>query len=58
VPINELSCQCSELMRKEGLESLFPMEEIAIMGLWELLPHICSIKVQYAASNAYLSVNR
>ncbi|TVU35084.1 hypothetical protein EJB05_16953, partial [Eragrostis curvula] len=33
-----------ELMRKEGLKSLFPMEEIAIMGLWELLPHIWSIK--------------
>ncbi|WVZ68816.1 hypothetical protein U9M48_017705, partial [Paspalum notatum var. saurae] len=33
-----------ELMCKEGLQSLFPMEEIAIMGLWELLPHIYSVK--------------
>ncbi|CAD6229807.1 unnamed protein product [Miscanthus lutarioriparius] len=33
-----------ELMCKEGLQSLFPMEEIAIMGMWELLPHIYSIK--------------
>jgi lipid A disaccharide synthetase len=32
-------------MCKEGLQSLFPMEEIAIMGLWELLPHIYNIKV-------------
>ncbi|CAO1946005.1 unnamed protein product [Urochloa humidicola] len=33
-----------ELMCKEGLQSLFPMEEIAIMGLWELLPHLYSVK--------------
>ncbi|KAM3332510.1 hypothetical protein ACQJBY_027974 [Aegilops geniculata] len=33
-----------ELMCKEGLQSLFPMEEIAIMGLWELLPHIYNVK--------------
>ncbi|KAL5226886.1 hypothetical protein ABZP36_015151 [Zizania latifolia] len=33
-----------ELMCKEGLQSLFPMEEIAIMGLWELLPHIYNFK--------------
>uniref|UniRef100_A0A0E0JNS5 lipid-A-disaccharide synthase n=1 Tax=Oryza punctata TaxID=4537 RepID=A0A0E0JNS5_ORYPU len=33
-----------ELMRNEGLQSLFPMEEISIMGLWELLPHIYNIK--------------
>ncbi|XP_062206888.1 probable lipid-A-disaccharide synthase, mitochondrial isoform X2 [Phragmites australis] len=35
-----------ELMCKEGLQSLFPMEEIAIMGLWELLPHIYSVKMK------------
>jgi lipid-A-disaccharide synthase len=33
-----------ELMRNKGLQSLFPMEEISIMGLWELLPHIYNIK--------------
>ncbi|KAM0861732.1 hypothetical protein ACQ4PT_045696 [Festuca glaucescens] len=33
-----------QLMYKEGLQSLFPMEEIAIMGLWELLPHIYNVK--------------
>uniref|UniRef100_A0A0D9V5Q6 lipid-A-disaccharide synthase n=1 Tax=Leersia perrieri TaxID=77586 RepID=A0A0D9V5Q6_9ORYZ len=32
------------LMCKEGLQSLFPMEEISIMGLWELLPHLYNIK--------------
>ncbi|KAL6845559.1 hypothetical protein ACP4OV_025054 [Aristida adscensionis] len=45
-----------ELMRKEGLQSLFPMEEIAIMGLWELLPHIYSVKrkIEDAADAAML----
>ncbi|URE22238.1 Lipid-A-disaccharide [Musa troglodytarum] len=28
------------LMSKEGLQTIFPMEEIAVMGLWELLPHL------------------
>ncbi|XP_042441015.1 probable lipid-A-disaccharide synthase, mitochondrial isoform X2 [Zingiber officinale] len=28
------------LMSKEGLQTLFPMEEISVMGLWELLPHL------------------
>ncbi|KAK3165464.1 hypothetical protein QOZ80_1AG0033480 [Eleusine coracana subsp. coracana] len=37
-----------ELMCKEGLKSLFPMEDVAIMGLWELLPHIRSIKRKIA----------
>ncbi|KAL5729788.1 lipid-A-disaccharide synthase [Ranunculus cassubicifolius] len=32
------------LMSKEGLQSLFPMEDIAVMGIWELLPHISKIK--------------
>lgn len=50
-------CQCSELMCKEGLQSLFPMEEIAIMGLWELLPHIYSVKVlHWCVPHALLSV--
>ncbi|CAD5167788.1 unnamed protein product [Musa acuminata subsp. malaccensis] len=28
------------LMSKEGMQTIFPMEEIAVMGLWELLPHL------------------
>lgn len=29
-----------ELMQKEGLKSIFPMNELAIMGFFEVLPHI------------------
>lgn len=32
-------------MSKEGLESLFPMEDIAVMGMWELLPHLNKFRV-------------
>lgn len=28
------------LMKKEGLESLFPMEKISLMGITEIVPHI------------------
>uniref|UniRef100_R7WC66 lipid-A-disaccharide synthase n=1 Tax=Aegilops tauschii TaxID=37682 RepID=R7WC66_AEGTA len=44
VPLCSLCLDAKELMCKEGLQSLFPMEEIAIMGLWELLPHIYNVK--------------
>ncbi|KAF0920789.1 hypothetical protein E2562_037114 [Oryza meyeriana var. granulata] len=45
-----------ELMCEEGLQSLFPMEEISIMGLWELLPHVYNIKrkIEDAADAAVL----
>ncbi|KAL2347624.1 hypothetical protein Fmac_001624 [Flemingia macrophylla] len=33
-------------MASEGLESLFPIEDISVMGLWELLPHLYRIKVR------------
>ncbi|KAI3916762.1 hypothetical protein MKW98_026233 [Papaver atlanticum] len=32
------------LMSKEGLKSLFPMEDIAVMGIWELVPHLNKIR--------------
>nr|GEX43439.1 probable lipid-A-disaccharide synthase, mitochondrial [Tanacetum cinerariifolium] len=28
------------MMEKHGLKSLFPIEDIAVMGIWELLPHL------------------
>lgn len=34
------------MMSKEGLESLFPMEDIAVMGIWELLPHLNRIRAK------------
>jgi lipid-A-disaccharide synthase len=29
-----------EMMREQGLDSLFPMEEISVMGIAEILPHL------------------
>ncbi|KAG8642104.1 hypothetical protein MANES_12G056701v8 [Manihot esculenta] len=34
------------MMSKEGLVSLFPMENIAVMGIWELLPHLNKIRAK------------
>ncbi|KFK31788.1 hypothetical protein AALP_AA6G158400 [Arabis alpina] len=44
------------LMCKQGLSSLFPMEDLAVMGVWELLPHLSKFRVKLketidAASN-------
>ncbi|TKY68645.1 lipid-A-disaccharide synthase [Spatholobus suberectus] len=33
-------------MASEGLQSLFPIEDISVMGLWELLPHLYRIRVK------------
>jgi hypothetical protein len=32
-------------MSRQGFKSLFPMEDIAVMGIWELLPHLYKIRV-------------
>ncbi|KAI7744966.1 hypothetical protein M8C21_006463 [Ambrosia artemisiifolia] len=34
------------MMAKQGLKSLFPMEDIAVMGIWELLPHLKKLQVR------------
>ncbi|XP_022149753.1 probable lipid-A-disaccharide synthase, mitochondrial isoform X2 [Momordica charantia] len=34
----------SPMMSKKGLKSLFPMEDIAVMGIWELFPHLKKIR--------------
>ncbi|KAK2979028.1 hypothetical protein RJ640_013662 [Escallonia rubra] len=34
------------MMSKQGLESLFPIEDIAVMGIWELLPHLNKFRVK------------
>lgn len=33
-------------MSNQGLTSLFPMENIAVMGIWELLPHLNKIRAR------------
>lgn len=34
------------LMEKEGFRSIFPIEDIAVMGIWELLPHLNKIRIK------------
>lgn len=34
------------MMSNEGLKSLFPMEDIAVMGIWELLPHLYKFRLK------------
>lgn len=33
-------------MSHEGLQSLFPINDISVMGIWELLPHLYRIRVR------------
>lgn len=34
------------MMSKQGLKSLFPIEDISVMGIWELLPHLHKFRVR------------
>ncbi|CAH9135783.1 unnamed protein product [Cuscuta epithymum] len=34
------------MMSKQGLTSVFPMEDIAVMGIWELLPHLNQFRLR------------
>lgn len=34
------------MMSKQGLKPLFPMEDIAVMGIWELLPHLNKFRMR------------
>jgi lipid-A-disaccharide synthase len=36
----EVSGVGGEMMREQGLESLFPMEELSVMGIAEIVPHL------------------
>lgn len=38
-------------MSKQGLKSLFLMEDIAVMGIWELFSHLKSIRVSNSKHN-------
>lgn len=35
-------------MQAEGLDSLFPMDELSLMGIWEVLPKYCHLKRRIA----------
>lgn len=46
------------MMKNEGLDSLFPMEDLAVMGLTELLPHLTKIRVSVDyAGTCYLAIS-
>ncbi|KAI8558207.1 hypothetical protein RHMOL_Rhmol04G0072100 [Rhododendron molle] len=36
----------ASMMSNQGLKSLFRMEDIAVMGIWELLPHLNKFRVK------------
>ncbi|KAB1208769.1 putative lipid-A-disaccharide synthase, mitochondrial [Morella rubra] len=45
VPVRFLGIGGSMMSRQE-LNSLFPMEDISVMGIWELLPHLNKIRLK------------
>ncbi|KAG6427241.1 hypothetical protein SASPL_111483 [Salvia splendens] len=34
------------MMSRQGLNTLFPMEDISVMGIWELLPHLTKFRLR------------
>lgn len=42
------------MMALHGLQSLFPMEDLAVMGIWELLPHLYKIRVCMIMLSMYM----
>ncbi|XP_074285131.1 putative lipid-A-disaccharide synthase, mitochondrial isoform X2 [Silene latifolia] len=46
------------MMSQKGLQSLFPMEDLAVMGIWELLPHLTRFRARLKETvKAALSFN-
>ena len=43
-----------ESMQAEGLKSLFPMADISLMGVFEILPHILTVKRRLKQTIAFL----
>lgn len=47
-----------ESMKQEGLDSLFPMSQISLMGFWEIIPHIVKLAMLVKNTiNAILDFN-
>ena len=44
----ELAITFGEAMAAQGLESLFPMSELSLMGIWEILPKYRALKQRIA----------
>ncbi|MGO4907800.1 lipid-A-disaccharide synthase [Pseudorhodobacter sp. W20_MBD10_FR17] len=52
LPNPEFSGIGGPLMQAQGLTSLFPMEELSIMGIAEILPKYCQLKARIAQTAA------